>query len=78
MDASKFGEIVVRLELVRTRIVLCGRDVDPLPAPKRRRVGAAEGEEGWAKPRNPRHFGTIEGGRNSVSGGRTTKDSQSL
>ena len=31
-----------------------------------------------AKPRNPRHFGTIEGGRNSASGGRTTKNTQSL
>ena len=29
-------------------------------------------------PRNPRHFGRIEGGRNSVSGRRTTKDTQSL
>ena len=28
---------------------------------------------GDTKPRNPRHFGTIEGGRNSSSGGRTTK-----
>ena len=33
---------------------------------------------GFANPRNPRHFGTIEGGRNSVSGGRTTRDTQSL
>ena len=31
-----------------------------------------------ANPRNPRHFGTIEGGRNSVSGGRTTRDTQSV
>ena len=35
-------------------------------------------EQSIAKPRNPRHFGTIEGGRNSASGGRTTKDTQSL
>ena len=31
---------------------------------------------GAPKPRNPRHFGTIEGGRNSVSSGRTTKKLQ--
>ena len=29
---------------------------------------------GMANPRNPRHFHKIEGGRNSVSGGRTTKN----
>ena len=29
-------------------------------------------------PRNPRHFGTIEGGRNSVSVRRTTKKAESL
>ena len=33
---------------------------------------------GITKPRNPRHLGTIEGGRNGVSGGRTTKNTQSL
>ena len=33
---------------------------------------------GMSKPRNPLHFGTIEGGRNSVSGGRTTRDTHSL
>ena len=38
---------------------------------------------GASKPRNPRHFdaiegGKLEGGRNCVLGGRTTKDTQSL
>ena len=30
------------------------------------------------KPRNPRHFGTIEGGGTSVAGGRTTRNTQRL
>ena len=44
-------------------------------AAQRGRVPAGVGA---AKPRNPRHFGTIEGGRNSVSGGRSTRNTQSL
>ena len=35
-------------------------------------------KNGSTSPRNPRHFGTIEGGRNSASGGRSTKNTQSL
>ena len=32
------------------------------------------GHYGIAKPRHPRHFDRIEGGRHSISGGRTTQD----
>ena len=34
--------------------------------------------QGDDNSRNPLHFDTIEGGRNSVSDGRTTKNNQSL
>ena len=48
---------------------------------REQQAGADEAKEAavgsTTNPRNPRHFGTIEGGRNSVSGGRTTKNTQS-